>query len=652
MNINFNEGFKLIAIMPLKGCSSKYLKILKEDTPYYFYNNYKISIDNSGVEKIIVSESSIPRIFDIDNLKINITAIAGKNGTGKSSLMEFIYVIFYNISLQQRLLPKQDEGKNLFKLQEGVNGAVYYSINSKIFKIEVNDFQHYLYEFNSNYIGYNHVSEINKKENFYLLFYNIVINYSHFSLNSKEIGLWINAIFHKNDGYQTPVVLTPYRKEGNIDVNNENHLVRSRLLVNILSGNTGLFTFGSKEKTPINFKFEIDYSKFRLKSGSDQILFEHTNKVKRFVIPAIFKIFYNDSKYISSHEHIYKITLEYIIKKIFSIAKNYKHYHRFNGFKANEEKFELYLLALKNDSTHITFKLKQALNFLRFQTLESFNSKTTVGVDLLSSRIFLLKEEFNIPLIELVPPAFLKFDIEFSEKGDDFISFSSGEKQKIFAFSSLTYHLKNIDSILTNSRSDLDDSVELLKYENVNIVFDEIELYFHPDLQRRFINDLLLSIKGSGVKSIQSLNLIFVTHSPFILSDIPTEQTLYLDISNSKATQIFPKGNTFAGNIHDLLSDNFFLDNDGFIGEHAKNLLKNVSRYLEQVIMKGEEDVDAELTKGFTRNSVRKMIDIIGEPLVKSSLNYLYSQAFLISPSDIDDEIRRLQSIRNNLSRK
>ena len=46
---------------------------------------------------------------------------------------------------------------------------------------------------------------------------------------------WLNGIFHKNDGYQTPIVLAPFRNEGNIDINTENLLARERLLSLIIA---------------------------------------------------------------------------------------------------------------------------------------------------------------------------------------------------------------------------------------------------------------------------------------------------------------------------------------------------------------------------------------------------------------------------------
>ena len=47
--------------------------------------------------------------------------------------------------------------------------------------------------------------------------------------NPTEDSLWLKGIFHKNDGYQTPIVLHPMRNDGRLNVVNENALAKERL---------------------------------------------------------------------------------------------------------------------------------------------------------------------------------------------------------------------------------------------------------------------------------------------------------------------------------------------------------------------------------------------------------------------------------------
>ncbi|HAL82245.1 MAG TPA: hypothetical protein DCO83_08420 [Mucilaginibacter sp.] len=80
-------------------------------------------------------------------------------------------------------------------------------------------------------------------------FYTIAVNYSIYSLNSKYIGDWIEPLFHKNDAYQTPIVINPMRTEGNININTENILVKQRMLANILE------PVSNPQKSKINLRY-------------------------------------------------------------------------------------------------------------------------------------------------------------------------------------------------------------------------------------------------------------------------------------------------------------------------------------------------------------------------------------------------------------
>ena len=77
------------------------------------------------------------------------------------------------------------------------------------------------------------------------LFYTIVSNYSLYAYNTKDFRAewdnrvqskeeskkcWLYYLFHKNDGYRTPITIHPYRYEGNIDINRETELTMQRLM--------------------------------------------------------------------------------------------------------------------------------------------------------------------------------------------------------------------------------------------------------------------------------------------------------------------------------------------------------------------------------------------------------------------------------------
>lgn len=114
----------------------------------------------------------------------------------------------------------------------------------------------------------------------------------------------------------------------------------------------------------------------------------------------------------------------------------------------------------------------------------------------------------------------------------------------------------------------------LLKYKYVNVVFDEIELYFHPDLQRRFLSLIISALRNIHIEHIEGVNILMVTHSPFVLSDIPRSNVLVL----SKQGEIC--GETFCANIHEMLGQNF-----SWSIPWGKLLRRRLKRYLANIII-------------------------------------------------------------------
>src|ERR1035437_7947160 len=89
------EDFKIIAIRPLEKCDPNYSKVLKRGELYTFYNEYKIDVES---DTITYNESVPSDLYDVNNIKINISAIVGKNGEGKSTLVELLFMAINNIT--------------------------------------------------------------------------------------------------------------------------------------------------------------------------------------------------------------------------------------------------------------------------------------------------------------------------------------------------------------------------------------------------------------------------------------------------------------------------------------------------------------------------------------------------------------------------
>ena len=655
-------SFQIIAIKPIKGCHKKYLKLLNEDSIYYLYREFTIDENN---DRISFEKKTPEQLYNVECLnnekvKICISAISGKNGSGKSTLIELLFLAINNFSFR---LNKKNKKADLIYV-DNVRVEFYFKTFSiqrnkemvKFYKVKVFDNEvtiHRYKKVKGDFELYQPAisDEIYKLQDF---FYTVTINHSHYAYNTDDLGDWLNGLFHKNDAYQTPLVLNPMRTKGDFKISTENHLVKSRLISNLVKPTT---KFNFKKLTDNLEAIELDITlndtkrekniyelptddpkineKIKLKdlNLNEDLIYKKINKYYKF-------------SYDSNNKKKLRIALDYLKYKLVNICVTYSDYERYfstNNKKFNEELLDEYFKELfVNDESHITFKLKQTLNYIRFSNNNIPIKKQRVPLKNISNFISKIKEDKNyskINAIELIPPPFFNTDIILnSEKNEkiEFKTLSSGEKQKIYSISSILYHLSNLDSV-KNTRTKT-------AYNNVNIILEEIELYFHPEMQRNFINDILNSISGIELYKIKAINFCFVSHSPFILSDIPKENIMFLENIDNKAIQILKDKSTFGANIHDLLKDGFFM-NKGSIGEFAKKRITETIQWMNSIREEKEKPFkeDFELLvkdKEYHKN----IIEIIDEPIIKSKLLEMYSEIFGNEErkKNIEYEIERL----------
>jgi len=146
---------------------------------------------------------------------------------------------------------------------------------------------------------------------------------------------------------------------------------------------------------------------------------------------------------------------------------------------------------------------------------------------------------------------------------------------------------------------------------NVIILIDEIDLYCHPEWQRRFINMFLKELKEEF--SEKKVQIIFATHSPIILSDIPNDNVIYLKggkIANEKRE-------TFAQNIYSLYNDAFFLEDT--MGERSKEIITEVNDNLLDLESDNQNKYLNPDSYKSKMDNCKKITDIIGEPVIRKS---------------------------------
>lgn len=626
-------SFKLLAIRPMPGTDPKFLKNLKPGVIYKFYQEYgfyaddekKIRIDELPFEeqkKHVVK--TVERISHEvpENLysqeggpSINISAVVGKNGSGKSSLVELLYLYFYNVGCHFETLKKHveiDQANIVNKEITNGNIPIYKEVICKaekvriqIFYIKGNDFfisicSNTEIELLKN--GKNVDSFKEHEENLCELFYNIAINFSLHGLNSKFTNKWLEEIFPKSDNYITPIVLEPYRKDGIINVNRNNEFAMQRTIANLLIENkiknnerydlqNPLYLITNTVVSSMSFTY-----KYQLKNIGKNYFEGIENEI-------YIKVF-ESSNFNNDNDKITNDIKDYLIYKLNKILEENEFYNKryinpspLVGFQQNQ--LNNFLDEILNDKSHVTYKIKQVLHF--FFNKEILGQSKNFSLTLLELHQYVKGKKDNCDDVfnNLLPFAF--FDVEIKLKNIDssddkeysFSSLSSGEQQMIQVINTITYHLNNI-----NSKKNV-------FYESIQVIFDEIELYFHPEYQQKFINHLVNSMKIINYKNeenslIKNINFIFLTHSPFILSDIPSHNILR--IKDGKPVKAKNDTNSFAANIHDLLADEFFLE-DGFMGEFAKGKI--------QYLLNSKKKI--------TENDM-KVVELIGDQFLKSVL--------------------------------
>lgn len=158
---------------------------------------------------------------------------------------------------------------------------------------------------------------------------------------------------------------------------------------------------------------------------------------------------------------------------------------------------------------------------------------------------------------------------------------------------------------------------------NIFILLDEIENNLNPNWQKKLLSVLI------DISSAYSINIHFIitTHSPFILSDLPKENVIFLE----KGKQVYPfedNQQTFGANIHTLLSHGFFMK-DGLMGEFAKDKIDKAIKYLNQKAISKEE-----------LDYCENIISIIGEPIIKRELQRMLKNKMELSNKEEIDTIK------------
>lgn len=531
--------------------------------------------------------------------QVNVSCIVGMNGSGKSSLLDIMYRIINNLSY---VLMKKKEGTGRhLSFAHGIDAELYYEVDDKVgcvhtgFKEE--DIAVTIVSYNGEKKAYYDYDRImgNKDicddilRNF---FYTICTNYSIYSFNdvdytpaeyekteeNKNITAeWLKGLFHKNDGYQTPIVMTPFRQKGIINVENEKLLANQRVRVLVLLFySQGRSFIDGYTPYKIHYNLNIGY-RSEHESDLDESLELLGIKDSEWFVRVLMSAWQYYIQQIQGNwvfqaeDKVLDMALYYLTFKTFRICSKYDTFRDKLDFVGFESKYKHWtpenccpngdlqslLKEIAEEPSHIGLKIQQCLLFI--QSNFAVSNGHASADDLLAGKTYTDYDEVQ----KILPPSFYNIDVEMLKKRRKIdgnrsqwmqetfrlSQMSSGEKHFLHSMSYVLYHIKNLQSV--------DADNYRIPFHHVNLVFDEAELYYHPEYQRRFVKRIIdyLHLCNIDRRKIRSINVIIATHSPFILSDVLTENTLYLYRGNRKRV----RQQTFGANIYDLLKSNFML---------------------------------------------------------------------------------------------
>lgn len=648
------------------------MKVLKENAWYWIENGYRWD-----GEKVVTTSDVLADDFFSDKMpSISISAIVGENGMGKSSLLELLFRMVNNVSCA--LKNGLEVQKNALHFVRDIYARVWCVDDGRIYYIEQldgrvtikeqgKDNADLAFDVDSQQQTAPQASEAKAKLK--SLFYTIVVNYSQYAYNTGDYmaewdvpsedaettddQCWLSSLFHKNDAYQTPIVLNPFREHGNININREKELIQTRLYNLVLNEASPLKKILRKKEAK-SFVFDVDedlnpipgkryYSKkvvmqmsqMRLLRSTDD--YETVNYIGRRITAAWGHALGYEIESRRNNEYWGKKddvrTLNYIVYKTLKISRTYARYTQYHDCFGDAKSVLEYVAELNKDTSHVMLKIRRCLAFLMFHHYGTGSVKDgkTIGnvktVEELSQTIgnclakadeyfdekiknhyttYYYGNEVVAPTWmpdELMPAPSFKADLLLADEDGEpvrFSSLSSGEKQMIFSISTVLYQLRNIDSAWSAPVKDSD-----VCYRNVCLVFDEIELYAHPKYQLMLVNLMIESIKSLSLIYVQNVQIILATHSPFVLSDIPASNILAL--IDGKPSKLEQSINSFCANVYDILNNQFFMDR--FVGDFANNKLDEL---IDKVKRGGDNEAE--------KRRLKTVVSKIGDSYIRKML--------------------------------
>lgn len=607
-----------------------------------FSNKFIVNYDDNKKTIDIKRNESYRSIYP--DYITNINAIVGKNGVGKTNLLDMIGLRIRdrNINNEEYIITSKDGSpiKGIHKADDEVVHKLY------------------------NYFLLYYYGEYENENNCFIFETDNIESYSDMFISLENIAP--SKTYSDNKGWASFICNINNKKLSYIDdVSEEQSKLCTLSFRENFSSKNYDYRHDKPEDDPIiciprrtskfkctllNKKIQFIYNQLQIDSRELFRNTEYTLKIKY------------ETSYIHRSKDDFKLPYSYkksenknnILKLLESFIYLYHHHLYIMSFtspndKKTQEKERKALEDINKklyDISPLSAKFDDFLeyyrNIIRVISEDHFNQKY-LSDHAIKSFNYLIKELLNNDLL-LIDENSISFKITkdtLIDKISDFINVAIDERENELAPFPMYQHFfeYSIEDISDGELAFLDIFTSL--YEQIEefttekshyiILFDEPESRFHPELARTFINQLIRALKDLSntekpSKIIKSFQVIISTHSPFILSDIPSDNIVYIE-KNINGNSI-PKNKdvkTLGSNIHTLLKDGFFMSST--IGEYTKLKIKAVIKFLEYYKNDSYLENDDTHKEIYTIHSIEEclyIIQSIGEPTIRRKLMKMY----------------------------
>ena len=321
-------------------------------------------------------------------------------------------------------------------------------------------------------------------------------------------------------------------------------------------------------------------------------------------------------------------TVEYLkTKKIYGLKDAFFWYLDNAYIKVNNIEFQLPVQEIKKLIDILLSTIEKSNKYNFFSDYRGFLNYDFIANDLETLEIIDAYQDFT-----------KEFKKHFKVTDEPLFNFStdrelsSGEKLMYEQFSIFNEQVSRIENEI---------GIDNISDEYL-ILLDEADVCFHPLWKKKYINMLLEVLPLIFVN--KKLQIIFTTHDPLTLSDIPHQNILFLGKGENYTKVLTNKRKTFGANISNLLADSFFLE-DGLVGDFAKKKIEEVIHVLNKMIENKNNNQHIDISEE-EQQRIRNLIRMVDEHIIQSKLIKMYNEVF--GPS-IENEIQELEERLNYL---